>query len=326
MPSPNLDELTTTTLRNRRPAFRDNFTNSTALFSKLSAKDRVEELDGGRSIVEPIMYAENTNFTFYTDYESLPVSAHEGISAAEFDWKQAAVSVVISGAEIRKNAGKSAIKSLLKSRIEIAEKTMINQLGAASYGDGTAYSGKTLGGLQAYVSTTPTSGTVGGINRATYSFWRNVAKRSSVDYGGAAISTTIQSHMNRTYLEVLRGREKTDLIVCDNTSYRLYLESLQAIQRITKPSSAQDAGYLELQFMGASVIPDGGKGGSCPANYMYFLNTEYLKLCVHKDMFMDCIDPEMRAPTNQDGVVKIIGFMGNITVGNCQLQAVLRVD
>jgi hypothetical protein len=43
---------------------------------------------------------------------------------------------------------------------------MQNNLSADMYSDGTATSGKQIGGLQLLVADTPTTGTVGGINRA----------------------------------------------------------------------------------------------------------------------------------------------------------------
>jgi hypothetical protein len=50
---------------------------------------------------------------------------------------------------------------------------MKNKMGAAVYADGTGSGGKEIGGLALLVPDAPTAGTVGGINRATWAFWRS---------------------------------------------------------------------------------------------------------------------------------------------------------
>ena len=52
------------------------------------------------------------------------------------------------------------------------------------------------------------------------------------------------------------------------------------------------------------------------------LNTDYLKLAVHRDADMDEV-PEMRA-INQDAVVIPIIWMGNLTCSNRSLQGLLK--
>ena len=95
----------------------------------------------------------------------------------------------------------------------------------------SADGGKQIGGLQLLVADTPTSGTIGGIDRATWTFWRNISFSSVTNGGSAASSANIQSYMNRLYFQLVRGSDKPDLYIADNNYYRLYLESLQAIQR-----------------------------------------------------------------------------------------------
>jgi hypothetical protein len=137
------------------------------------------------------------------------------------------------------NRGKEQVIDLLRSRIDNAEITLTNGLSYDVYSDGTQ-SGQ-MGGLQTLVSSTPTSGTIGGIDRATWTFWRNIKFGGVADGGGAVTATNIQSYMNRVMVQIVRGADGPDLIVADNTFYRLYLDSLQAIQRITSAPAARPA-------------------------------------------------------------------------------------
>ena len=163
---------------------------------------------------------------------------------------------------------------------------MINRIGSDIYGDGTGNGGKNITGLAAAIPDDPTTGTYGGINRATWSFWQS-KKYSGVTDGGAAVAyTNIQKYMTSLAIQLVRGNDKADLIVADNNYYSLYVQSLQAIQRITSEESAA-GGFASLKFYGggtsADVVLDGGVGNACTANHMFFLNTNYIFLRPHKE-------------------------------------------
>jgi hypothetical protein len=321
MVSPNLSEMVTTTLRNRTGQLADNMLDNNALLNRLKKRGKVKTVSGGRSIVQELEYADNSTFKRYSGYETLNIAPSDVFTAAEFDYKQAAVAISISGLEELQNSGEDAIIDLLASRITNAEKTMMNGIAADIYSDGTADGGKQIGGLQLLVSKTPTSGTVGGINRATWSFWQNKATVS----GTAATAANIQERMNTMALSLVRGTDKPDLIVADGNYYGFYLSSLQAIQRITDPELA-GAGFTSLKYYGhggaADVILDGGVGGNCPTNTMYFLNTDYIHFRPHAQRNFTPIGDE-RYAVNQDAMVKLIGFAGNMTLSNASLQGVL---
>lgn len=322
MASPNLSELVTTTLRSRTKRLADNVTKQTALLNRLNARGKVKPVSGGRSIVQELEYAENSTYQRYSGYEQINISPSDVFSAAEYDWKQASVAVTISGLEQIQNAGPERILDLLESRISNAEKTMMNNIGADCYSDGTADGGKQIGGMQLIVADAPSSGTVGGINAATWSFWRNVAFDATTDGGAAASTSNIQSYMNQVWVQLVRNADKPDLIVADNNYWRMYLESLQAIQRITSLTEAS-AGFQSLKYMTADVVLDGGFGGSAPTNHMYFINSNYLFYRPSRDRNME-VQAGERVPVNQDALARMIFFAGNMTCSNRALQGVLK--
>ena len=320
MASPGLSEIVTTTLQNRSGVIADNMSKNNALLYRLSRKGKIKPLSGGRTIVRELAYAENSTYMRYSGYELLNTSPSDVLSAAEFDWKQASVAVTISGLEQAQNSGPDALLDLLESRIEVAEKTMQNNLSADMYSDGTASSGKQVGGLQLLVADTVTSGTVGGINQGTYTFWRNQVFQTTTEISSAMSAANIQRCMNTMYLRTKRQSDAVDLIVADTNYYQFYWASLQAIQRITTKEMGE-AGFTSLQFMGADVVPDGGIGGGCPTNHMYFLNTDYIYWQPHRDRNMVPLDKVNSI--NQDATVQLIIFMGNMTASNRELQGVI---
>ena len=323
--NPAINDVIATTIQSRTGIIADNVTKNNALLARLKQRGNIKTFSGGNVIMEELSFQQNGNVGYYSGYETLPVAAADVISAAQYDIKQAACPVTISGLEQLQNAGKEQIIDLLEGRIQVAEAQLLNQISAGLYSDGTGNGGKDIVCLAAAISTSPTSGTYGGINRATWSFWRNVAFDATTDGGAAATSANIQSYMNRVAVQLVRGTDRPDLIVADNNYYRLYLESLQAIQRIGSTDSG-GAGFTSLKYFGAGfncdVFLDGGIGGSAPANRMYFINTKYLKFRPHRDRNFTAIGGD-RQSVNQDAIVRLMGWAGALTCSGAQFQGIL---
>lgn len=322
-PSTTMTEIVTTTLRNRTGKPADIISKNNALLHRIRRKGKVKMVSGGRTIVQELEYAENGTYKRYSGYEALNISPSDVFTGAEFNYAQAAVAVSISGLEMIQNAGEEQIIDLLEGRIGNAERTIANNIALDCYSDGTADGGRQIGGLQLLISKTPTSGVVGGIDASTTvgAFWRNIAFSGLSNGGSATSAANIQSYMNQVWVQLVRGAEKPDLIVADNNYYRMYLESLQAIQRIASDEMAQ-AGFTSLKYMNADVVLDGGFGGGAPTSTMYFVNTDYLFFRPHTDRNFAPIGDD-RFSVNQDAMVKLIGFAGNLTCSNRRFQGVL---
>lgn len=319
-PSSTMTEIVTTTLRNRTGKLADNVTKNNALLNRLKKKGKVKTVSGGRTIVQELEYAENGTYKRYSGYEALNISPSDVFTGAEYNYAQAAVAVSISGLEMIQNSGEEAIIDLLESRIGNAERTLTNNIAIDCYSDGTADGGRQIGGLQLLVPAVNTN-TVGGINAGTYTFWQNIAYSSLTNGGAAASAAVMQRYMNSVYVQLVRGADKPDLIVADNNYWRFYLESLQAILRVTDGETA-DAGFPTIKYMTSDVVLDGGFGGGAPANSMYFLNTDYIFFRPHVDRFFAPLGDD-RFAVNQDAMVKLVGFAGNMTVSNRRLQGFL---
>lgn len=322
MASPNsvFTELVTTTYRKHSKDIKDNISKNNALLQRLGVKGTRKE-DGGLTIAAPLDYAANGTYQRYSGYDVLNVGASDVISAAEFQWRQIAINVVASGLELRTNSGDSRIINLVKARMKNAIRTFKNNFSADVYSDGTLPN--QIGGLQALVSDTG-QGTVGGIDSATWAFWRSLVQSAAAPLqGGAAITpgpTTMESLMLPLWLAMVRGDDKPDLIVADNNYYSFYEQSQTLLRRYTSDDKSGSGGFSSLKYKTADVIFDGGSG--IPVNRMYFLNTDYMDLVVHKDADMAIMD-EMK-PYNQDAAVVPILWMGNMVVTNRSQQAVLK--
>src|SRR4051812_47561069 len=105
MASPNISEILTTTLEHRSKKLADNVTKNNALLYRLQKKGKVKPVSGGATIRQELEYAENGTFQRYSGYEVLNIAPSDVFTSAEFQWKQAAVAVTISGLEQLQNSG-----------------------------------------------------------------------------------------------------------------------------------------------------------------------------------------------------------------------------
>lgn len=315
MANPNYNDILSSTLKDRSSAIRDNVLNSNKLLSALLAGGSVEVLDGGEAIVRPISFAENGTFGFFSGFDTLDITPSNTLTSVEYDWKNANVSIRLSGEDMRKNAGTNRILNLLKQKIDNAETTMANNLSTSVYSDGTGSSGKELGGLALLVADAPATGTVGGIDRAADAFWRN-----QVTNVAGITSSNIVAAMDDLWLKCQRGLDVPKLIVCGATIFQAYKDSFAGQQRFTG-NNVTGAGFEGLKYSN-----DGGTAPvmfdpACPTKHMYMLNTDFLGLSVHSAANFTVQDQE--TPIDQDSIVQNMLFMGNLTMTNAARQGVI---
>lgn len=301
----------------------DNVSNNNGLMTYLNKKGQVRTFDGGHEMLHPVAYQELSTYKRYSGAELLSIAADEHLTEAAYSIKQVALTIQINGLEELQVNGKNELRDLMAERMENSIRTFNNNFSTDTYSNGTADGGKQVGGLQLMVADAPTAGVVGGIDRSVWSFWQSY-KFSGVNDGQGAVSTAnIGSYMAAVYDQVTRNQDGPSVAVADSSYWRLYHDSLVAIQRITSTEGGETAGsgFPTLDYMGFPVMRDGGRGGSCPTNHMYFLNTDYLFLRPHSKRNM--VPLGKRQSVNQDASVSIMGWAGNMTMNCSFLQGVL---
>lgn len=313
-PNSSFSDIITTTLQGYSGEIADNITNHNALLRQIDKKGN-KMVATGRTIVQELEFSENQTVAYYSGAETLDTTVGETFTAAEYNYKQLAGTVVINGLEEIQNSGREAVHNLLKARIKNLERSLRNTVATGLYALGTESGGKSIGGLQLIAADVNTN-TVGGISGSTYSWWRNYVYDFSSN-SVTASATTIQTAMQTAWLNVIRGTDKPDMAVADATYFRYYWDSLLANQRFTDDKNA-GAGFTNLTFMGSCpVIYD----DQCPSTHMYFLNTDYLFLRPASGREFKPLGD--RASVNQDAIVMPVVWAGNMTCSNRSLQATI---
>jgi len=317
MASPNstFTEMVTTTLRNHPTEIADNVSDHNALYRRLKTKGKLKTLSGGYEIVRPLDYAENSTYQRYAGFDTLNIGASDVLSAAKFEWVQAAIHVTASGRELRMNSGREQLIDLAAARTRNAMRTAANNMSIDLYSSGALTN--QMGGL-AHIIQNDGTGTVGGINSSTYTFWKNQFREASGT--NAVTSSNIKDEMMVLWLTCVRGGDKPDLIVSSHDFFTAFWKSLTDLQRYAEPNEAT-VGFQALKFITADVIFDSNSNFSTTAEKMYFLNTEYLELIAHRAANWTTLDEKVSV--NQDAEVIPIIWQGNLVCSNRSLQGVL---
>ena len=320
MASPNstFTEMVTTTLRNHPSEIADNVSANNALYRRMQTKGNIKKLDGGYQIVRPLDYQNNATFQRYSGFDTLNINASDVLTSAQYEWVQSAINVVASGRELRMNSGREQIISLAAARTKNAMRTASNYMSIDLYSSGAL--ANQMGGLAAIITTDGT-GTVGGINSATYTFWANQFRECSGT--NTVTKSNIKEEMNALWYPTVRGNDKPDLVVFSQDFYGYYEASLQDLQRWTnnEGANAATAGFNALKYKSADVIFDSNSNFGTTAERGYYINSDYLELVAHRDANWTTMDE--KASVNQDGVVIPVLWMGQLVCSNRARQGIL---
>lgn len=303
LPNSTYDQVSSITQRKIMPKLYDNIFNSNVLMARLKKKS-YEKVDGGTTIDVPLNYAQPTANGWYTGADTLITTDNDIITAASYTWKQFYENITILRSDELKNSGDSQIVSLVKNKVKIAEKDLIDKFGTGIYSNGTT-DPKSIVGLRAIVST---SNTVGGISQSSNSWWG-----AQVD---STTTTLALGAMQTNYNLCTIGNDSPTVGATTRSVYNSYYALLQPQQRFTDSETAK-GGFSALMFNGIPIVSD----NKCPSGYLYFLNENYLHMWAHKDEDMR-FEPFTK-PINQNIRVAKIYWMGAFGSSNIRLQGVL---
>jgi hypothetical protein len=268
----------------------DNIFEDYWLFNQLKSGSGFKTIDGWRIIEAHLEYATNTSVQSMAEMETISTTRVDLFDSAQYSWKMYGGSVVQSEFEDAINQGSGGKFDLLAAKLANLKSSNEKELNEDLYGDGTGNDSKVIGGLELIVDTTPATGTVGGINAATYSFWRNKQAAGTLT---TAAYDNLRAAMRSVYNQCSNGvaGDHPTFAVTTRTVFEAFEGLLLANERFTSKGEA-DGGFKNevLKFKGCKLAYD----DDCTSATLYFLNPKYLKLAVQKGRWMkmfDAVDP-----------------------------------
>lgn len=296
----NVGKLLATTLSDYAPTMADNIYNSQPLLAMLNAKNKVT-IKGGASIVKPILYSKNSTASFYESDDIIDTTIQDGMTGAQYIWRQAAASVSIPGRIDRQNEGSAEVIDYVTAEIQNAELALKDKIGEKLWA--ASQIGKNITPLPAIVSA---SGTVGDISGSTSTWWQSVVSSSVGSFAANGLSA-LRNVWNT--LSVKNPVGGPDFIISDQTSFEAYEATLVPAARFADAKMG-DLGFTNYTYKGTPWTFD----LNATSGAIYLLSTKALELVVHSGT--QFVLSEWTKPATQDLKVAQVLWMGELTTGN----------
>jgi hypothetical protein len=300
----NVTSLLATTFSNMSPDLADNIYKAIPALAWLAMKKRVTA-DGGASILRSVIYAKNSTFGFYASDDVIDTTIQDELTTAQWQWKQAATSVTVTGRIEMQNMGKSQIIDVVKAKTQsalLSLKDGINKFLWTSGLTNEANVGTQVTPLATIVNNT---GTVGDINGGTQTWWQSVVQASG-SFAARGLSD-LRSVWNQ--INVNNPQGPADLLLSDRPSYEAYESVLVPAVRLTDTRMG-DLGFSNLKYKEATWTFD----SNAIAGHIFLLNSNSMELVQHKNRLFTM--SEWVKPSDQDLKTAQVFWAGELTTNN----------
>ena len=314
------DAAWTLTMRAKRKELTDNFFDAYPTLDMFRSGGALVTDNGGKEIQQDLMYGQNSA-QYFSGYDVLNTDAVDGVTAAFYPFRYAAVPITINYTEEMENRKSDSAMKLLAAKTEQSMLSLRDQINSSIY---SAQTGKAPLGFQDIIAdapgTTPT--TLGGITVSSNTWWKNKANNATADTSFQTIVNTNfyegMVRMSTLWNDVSESNEQPTNIFTTNGIYADYEEIFEGTgyQRLSSKDSPGVDGRLP-SFRGIPVQYD----RDCGTGRIYFLNTKYLKM--HMQAGMNFAKTPFKEPANQMAKVGFIVVGLQITTNNRRRQGVI---
>jgi len=302
-------------LVNEKP--EDNIFADYWLLNTLKQGEGFLSVAGGDVITGSIEYAQNATVGFYSDTETISTTRQDVFDRFEYSWKEIAGTVLQSELEDAINQGSAKKFDLLDAKLKNLRNSLDDTLNASLYSDGTGTAGKELGGFQLIISSTPATGTVGTINAAAFSFWRNTQESGAQT---ASAFDNLRAALRSQYNQASNGwaGKHPRYITTTRTVFQGFEGLLTVNERFTDKGTA-DGGFKNenLKFKGSVISYD----ADCPAGNAYLYHPMFVKLAYLKGHWYKMTGPIR--PANQTVDVYQVSARCNLIHTNRRMSGVV---
>lgn len=314
----NLEDSIVATLFDQSKEVANQVIHHNVLLSTLEDRGNVRRFSGGYEIRKPVLYNETAQGNFYSGYDAFDLSAINDLDAFQFAIRQVYEPMAISGREKRANMSEEMLLDLVENKMEASVARLKNRVSDSILGDGTAFGGREFDGVSKMVTTSPSSGTYGSIDRLTNTWARNLAVSS-----GGLTTSNVQAQCTEIIMRLSRGSEGPDLALATRANWSLLHQTLTPIQRINDKSDKAKGGFKAISWNGVDFVFDGGYGGSVLASGIRFLNTKYVTFDIVREADFKPAEQKPVRPVDQDAFFTVILVEGNLCCSAPALQGVL---
>ena len=256
----NLGQDATATGRARSKVLKDAVNDNHPLLRAMKEQKGIKYKSSGRDIVEEAKMAQNSTVAFVGQSGTVSLADTDIMDAANYDWRYLLGSVSWTIAEQLMNRGEWEYINLIGSKYEVLEDSLMNLLHAAILGDATTL--HYPNGLANLVSTSPSSGTVGGLDRsvAANAWIRNQAATTTTAVGDAtADAANIKRVLDYGIDNALRhSKPQQTLGFLGGTHWGFANQAIQSHQVINDKNGTGEVGFDKLRYRGIDLYNGAG--------------------------------------------------------------------
>ncbi len=293
-----------TSLADYRATMADNVYQSNAVLQMLSQAK--EHVDGGLSIVQPVMVTKQDDGGFYLGADVLNNTQKNFANQVEFLWQNSYEPIQLTRDEERQNSGNEhKILSLIGAKTMSSQKAIADRLEQAL--SAPLAGANNLLDLQTMCDT----GSYGSLSGSTTTAWQATKTTS-----GAFASQGLTDMTTATYLVSASATvDNPTHYLTTKTIFQKFEQTRLPLERINQSRADEgggtaNAGFTNLVFKGRPVI----YGNYIASGILLGLNMNYIHLTV--DSITDLITTDFMSPINQTVRVAYILWRGQLWTDN----------
>lgn len=302
-------------------------------------------LGAKQNVVENIRKTYGSNFAWAYGEDAVSFNKRNTTEQAAFPWRRAVDGLYLdydrlfgNGIKVREGDRgafkleqneKVQLLNLLDEQMEVLKEGFMEKLDLELHRDGTQDT-DAIAGLDVLVSTAPTTGVIGGLDRATATYWRN--------YAETAIATgtvgNLAQKMELAWRKCIKNGGSPDFILAGGKFIDAYRKEITVTNNANAGTvKTLDAGVgsgvnTGLYFKGVEIIWDPQFESldalSTPAveweKRCYFINTKFMK---YRDDDMDIVTPVR--PHDTLAMYAMVNLRCALSLSRANAQAVLAI-
>ena len=308
------DDLHTSTWERKGKDLVDNIFDNIPILKVMQSKGKFVDHSGGTKITIPLEYAENATVQSFGRGSKFSIVDNQKFTTAVYDWKFLGGSVVRYLVDEKMNKSEPAIFNLVEKNTKNLTKTLKKKINTLLMDDGSG-DNNDVEGFKKYVEATPATGTVGGINSANESWWRN--KHTSMS--GLDHTVYLIDYMRTMYDDCSDdgGEENPQLLITTKGIKNWYEDEALDSHYYTESNEMADLGIKGCAFKGAPIL----WSGTCDTGLMYFLNLDYFEIAYDPSTWFEMTEWKT-AQDNLERVAQVLAQM-NVVCSNREKQGLL---
>lgn len=320
-----IDSLITTTWYSVLGETQDQIFKITPFLNKLLEDGRIRErVPSGTHWEVPVRYAKlDQNIKAFTRGDTFSLAEKEHLTRLIWYPKNVGTSMTRYWSDEVQNTGPAKLLDYVEELVDNTRLSLLDYFETSLLNDKSATDPNNIHGLDSLISTTPSTGTLGGKNRANNSWMVNQTNNmTGVSFATTGVDRMVQMWNNCSQFKGMGPSRSPNLIICDKGTHEK-IESATESSRtyfssLPNGNERANLGFGNLTFKGAELF----WAPECPAETMFFLNTGSMEFRIHPGFWMTMTDWKPIAGNSLDRTAQVV-CRCNLIANHFQNQGVI---